>query len=102
LKSVIMFSLKTYQTGKGKLVAACDDNLLGEEFTEEDVTLSVEESFYFEDKVEFETILEELKEAKIANLIGDKLIEKLKQKDKIEESEIKRVSGVPHTQIFVI
>lgn len=97
-----MFSFKSYDTEKGKLIAACDHSLLGKEFKENKARLKVKESFYHKEKVEFKRIENELKDAKIANLVGKKLIDKLIEEKIINPEEVKKVEGTPHVQIFVL
>ena len=97
-----MFSLKTYSTEKGKLVAACDHSILGEKFKEGKSSLHLKESFYHEEKVEFERVKQELKGAKTANLVGKDLVQKLMEEEIIRSEEVKEVEDVPHVQIFVL
>ena len=97
-----MFSLKTYDTKKGKLVAACDHSILGKKFKEKGVILHLKESFYHEEKVEFERVKEEVEEAQIANLVGENLVEKFIEESIVSSEEVKEVEEVPHIQIFVL
>lgn len=97
-----MFSLKTYETEKGKLVAACDRSILGEKFEEEGTILNLKESFYHREKVNFKKIKEELREANTANLVGEELMEQLIEEGIVNSEEVKKVQGIPHVQIFVL
>lgn len=99
---VEVFSCKTYSTKQGKMVAACDVELLGRSFKEGKKRLKINEEFYKGNEVTYGKVKEEVEAAQIANLVGNALISKLVEEGYLAESEVKRVNGVPHSQIFVI
>jgi len=101
-----MFSLKIHESSQGKILAACDKEILGKTFQEkvgnENICLSLTEEFYYSDFVSLETILNKLESATVANLVGKLLISELLKKDIIKKSEINQVNEVPHVQIFFL
>ena len=101
-----MFAIKIHETSKGKLIAACDKELVGKTFSEPykniELTLNITPEFYQETVVEFKQICKELETAKMANLVGNKLIQKLLESGKIGAEEVKKVSKIPHIQLFFL
>jgi len=96
------FHFKTYATKQGKLVAACDADLVGRSFKEGKARLRVNKDFYSGDEGDFAAIKQELEAAQIANLVGERLISQLINEGYLTKDEIKTVEDVPHSQIFVI
>lgn len=95
-----MFSLRVQETRKGRVVAACDLDLLGETFTEGDVTLHVDEAFYGGDEVELAAVVDALDRYHTANLVGNELIDGLMEAGLVQEEEPEQVDGVRHVQLF--
>ena len=76
-----IYCMKIHETSKGKLIAACDFSLLGKSFSETingiEISLDLKKDFYFESKVSLSKIIEKLKEVKMANFVGNNLINSL-------------------------
>lgn len=96
------FVMQEHRTDEGRLLAACDADIVGETFTEGETQLILDEEFYGTDHVELLDVLDALDGIATANLAGEALIEELVDADIIEEDEVKHVDGVPHVQLFFI
>ncbi len=100
------YCMKIHETSSGNLVAACDCSLLGKTFSEKrdkiELVLYVKETFYSQSEVYFSDIIEELKKATMANLVGEKLIAGLLNNHIISLKDVKRIAGIPHIQLFVL
>ncbi len=95
-----MFSLHVQETAKGRVVAACDLDILGETFTEGDVTLHVDAAFYGGDEVDLDAVVDALDHFHTANLVGNELVDGLVDAGVVQEGEPERVDGVRHVQLF--
>lgn len=95
-----MFLLNVHGTEKGDVVAACDADVLGEEFSDEKRRLAVDEGFYGGEEAEIVEIVAALEDCHTANLVGDDLIAALVEADALAESEVVEIGGVKHAQLF--
>lgn len=96
-----MIKMKIYRRGKETLVAACDSNLIGKTFREGEVRLHVS-SFYDGDYVTGEQLLNHLRIATIANLVGKETIKLALEAGLIEKEGIITIQRVPHAQMVLI
>lgn len=96
----MMFSIKVHDTRKGRVVAACDEEVLGELYEEGKVRLEVDEDFYGGRKAGLEEVLQELENYVTANLVGNRLVEALVEEEVVEEGEFEEVDAVKHAQLF--
>ena len=94
-----MIWIKEYLTQGDILLAACDEDIMGETFCEGDLQLMVSESFYGGDKVSKEDFIVQLKNATIVNLVGKDVISIALSLELISEDGIIEIAGVPHAQI---
>jgi hypothetical protein len=94
-----MIWIKIYTTADEILLAACDDDVLGETFEEGELQLAVSKSFYGGKKVTKEAFIGELGNATIANLVGKEVCKVALELGMIHESGIIEIAGVPHAQI---
>jgi len=91
-----MFLMKIHKAGEGKILAICDEALLGKVFEEEGKILNISSDFFGGVKTELMKIKEELKDCVSANIIGNKIIELLDDTN----LNIQETKGIKHTQIF--
>ncbi len=96
------FVMKVHDNPKGRVVAACDSDVLGETFDDGETVLDVDESFYGGDKVELVDILEAMGDARTTNFVGEELIGALLENELVEEDEVELIGGVPHIQMYFI
>lgn len=94
--------MKCHRNPKGKVVAACDAAVLGETFTDGDVSLTVEKAFYDGQEASLDEMLEELVSATTGNFVGTDLIDALVAEDLIQEDQVKHIDGTPHSQIYYL
>jgi len=96
------YFLNTHDTEKGKVVAACDTEVLGEQFSEGEVTLHVETDFYRGDEASFADIVRAMQDAATTNFVGEQLINELLENDLIQEAEVETIDGTPHVHLYFI
>jgi len=96
--------METYDTEQGRMVAAADAALVGELYEEDGVRVEVDEEFYggADATAPRDDIVEALRGASIANLVGEEAVEAGKDADVIDEERVLRVDGVPHAQVVRI
>lgn len=84
---------------KGRVLAACDENLLGKTFSEGRLKLSVKKDFYSEKMPVSRAELEEfMKKAEILNLVGKGVIGVAAGLGM--RGRPLKIAGVPHLQIL--
>jgi len=93
--------LKIHSSGERKIIAICDENLIGKTFEEKDLQLQVSERFYKGEKVSEEIILEEIKEADYVNIVGKNSINFGIKNNLISKSNIITIQKIPHTIIIL-
>ena len=81
-------------------MAVCDQDLLGKVLRDEerDLCLEVSSDFYKGELIDEEVLIGRLKQATMANLIGERCIEIASRLDMIEA--IIHIDGIPHAQVI--
>jgi hypothetical protein len=91
-----------YKASGEVIIAACDKELLGKEFHGGSLKLDVQESFYKGKLVSCREISDALKNATIANLVGERVIKCAILAGYIDRKSIIKIGGIPHAQLFVL
>ncbi len=92
-----MITYKLHQSGEDFILAACDTELVGKTLvTEDGADVFINPSFYQEEEISAEDLLELVKDATIVNLFGEETLKAVE----ILDLKIILVSGVPHSQII--
>jgi hypothetical protein len=94
-----MISLKRHSCGHEILVAACDCELLGKSFSEDELRLDVPERFYGGEKVDARLLVEVLSLATIGNLVGPETVGAAVEAGLVDPECVIRVQGIPHAQM---
>ncbi len=89
-----MIWIKFHSQGRDRLLAACDEELLGKKLGD----FFVSERFYKGRLTSDKELIELLDDCTIANLIGEKVINTAKKKGLIQENSVILVGDVPHAQ----
>ena len=80
------------------LVTICDEKLLGKRFTQGEMTLEVDPSFYKGEEVSVDRCMEALKDATIANMVGS-IVEHAIEAGLVKIENVIELEKVPHAQI---
>ncbi|MFB6114258.1 MAG: DUF424 domain-containing protein [Halodesulfurarchaeum sp.] len=86
------------QTEQGLLVTACDPDVLGETFEDENVSLEVTESFYGGESVDQDDVVSALSRASIANLVGTDVVELAIEEGFVDEDRVLEIENTLHAQ----
>ena len=92
---------KVYEAENENMVAACEKSLIGKTFKEGKITLKVTEGFYKGEEISEDKLLELLKKATIANLVG-KPVDLAINHNLVDEDGVMEISGIKYAQIFVM
>ena len=93
--------LKSYNVNKEILVAACDSELIGRTFCEGELHLHVNEDFFKGQPADEHEVKKALKEATIANLIGERSVSCGIDSGVVDENCVIMIGGIPHAQMVL-
>ena len=94
-----MISIKIYKQGNDLLIGACDAKLIGKKFEEGKFQIDVSKEFYDGERVTPEALKKFLKEATIANLVGELTIKAAIEMGLIDKDCVMKIKGIPHAQM---
>jgi|SRR3989344_2309415 len=96
------FVFKSYNKGNERLLAIADAAIVGKEFSEKGLQISVSDSFYHEKECNEKEALKLMKEATIVNAVGNDIISLMVSNKITEKENILYIGEVAHAQIFTI
>ena len=88
------------ETQEGLLVAVCDEDVLGETFESDELSLTVTEEFYGGDAVDERAVVESLSRASVANIVGTRAVELAVDEGFIDEANVLEVGSTLHAQLL--
>lgn len=101
IQSSLRFKMivKTHKTSDGrKILAICDDDLIGKKFEEKNVQLDLTSGFYNGEKRTESEIEKMFDDAYIVNMVGKNSVELGKKAGIVSEENIIYVKKIPHSQ----
>jgi hypothetical protein len=93
-----VFRIKRYNQGKERLLAACDDDVLGRKLHEGKLHLNVTPEFYDGFEADEQELEVQLRSCTIANLVGQRCVDVAIRLGYVERDNVIRIEGVPHAQ----
>ncbi len=99
-----MVYVKVHESGSERIVAICDEELLGKTLYDEERRLRfhVSEQFYGGDLVRVEEALVEAMNATILNIVGERIVRAAIERNLIHPEAVIKIAGVPHAQAVLI
>ena len=97
-----MISVKIHTRGGERLLAACDEELLGMTFTEGDMKLKVSETFYRGETISEEAFRERMRSVTIMNLVGERTVTIARDAGYVSPESVITVGGVKHAQAVIM
>ncbi|MCD1293684.1 DUF424 domain-containing protein [Methanocella sp. CWC-04] len=91
--------LKVYRIDNEVLVAVCDEKYLGRELLEGDLQLKVSKEFYGDSTATREEIADALKDATVANLVGEESVAVAVDLGLVDTGHIIFIQNIPHAQM---
>ena len=92
--------LNERETQKGRLVAVCEAELLGESFENGELSLTVNEEFYDGAEADEEAVVNSLANCSVANIVGTKAVEIAIEHGFVEEENVLDLGGTRHAQLL--
>lgn len=102
LRLVFIVYMKVYHIDNEVMVAVCDEKYLGKEFSDGEVQLKVNETFYGRESATCNQVTAALQDATIANFVGEESVACAIGAGAIDSDHIIYISGVPHAQMICI
>ena len=93
---------KLKKCGEYVLLAACDEELLGEILRDGKIVFKVGEEFYKGSKMPVEDAVALMNESTIVNIVGPNIVNKAIEKGLVHPEAVLNICGVPHAQILKI
>ncbi|MEM0026685.1 MAG: DUF424 family protein [Ignisphaera sp.] len=94
-----LYFMKIHSVGGKKIVAVCDEEILGMVFREGDVVLDISPRFYGGKKADLEEVMNEIMDADIVVLSGKRIVEELDRRGAVIKDHALRVGDQLHIQI---
>lgn len=91
--------VRTIKTATEILVAACDADVVGRIFEENDLSLEVKKDFYCGDAMSLEECDPLLREATILNLVGEKIVDKAVNLGLVNPKNVLKIGATVHAQM---
>ena len=95
----MMISVKVHTSGKEVLVAACDEDLLGQTYRSDKLKIYVSRDFYEGQICDEAALVSRLDMATIANLVGKRTVEAAVKHGIVDDDCVIVIGGVPHAQM---
>ena len=94
--------IKIHETKHGRIVAACDKQLLGKVLEEGDIRLDLaaHRNFYEGVLADSNALKNELKRFTSANLVGEKAVKAALELELADESAVIYINDIPHIQLY--
>jgi hypothetical protein len=87
------------ETPEGRLVAVCDEEILGETFDNDGVPFEVTEEFYDGEHADAERVVASLARARVANIVGSESVGLAVEHGFVEEANVLDLGGTTHAQL---
>ena len=93
---------KLRKCGEHVLLAACDEELLGEILRDKKIVFNVGKGFYNGPKMSVDEAIELMKESTVVNMIGSNIVKKAIEHGLVHPEAVLNICGIPHAQIVKI
>ncbi len=94
--------VKVHKTQDGRrIVAICDNELIGKKFEEGNLQLDLSSSFYRCEEMSEEDIIRLIKGSYIVNIVGEKSIKLAIRLGIVDKRDIIKIKNIPHAQAIL-
>jgi len=98
----MMIAIRIHVRDGERLLAACDEELLGRTFSEGELRLRVSEAFYKGEVITEETLRERMRSVTMMNLVGERAVSVALEARYVSEDATITIGGVKHAQAVVL
>lgn len=96
------FWMKQHDRPLGKVLAACDEELLGKTLENDKAFIVVKEDFYRGELVDSKALLAKLKKAENINVIGKECVKLAVDAKVADKGKVGHAGKVPYALVFVL
>ena len=94
-----MICIRVHKGQDDTILAACDEDILGQTFRGDGMRITVSERFYRDETVSEETFIEFMEKVTIMNLVGERVIALAIEKGYVSKDNVLDIGGVKHAQV---
>lgn len=94
--------VRIHTHGDERIIAACDEDVIGKTFCEGDACITVHEAFYKGESLPEEAYVERLKIATIINLTGNEVVAIAIREGFVSPESVLEIGGVRHAQAVLM
>ncbi len=93
---------KEHKSKSGIVLSICDENIIGEKFSEGGLVLDLTSDFYKGDKISEKDTKERCLKAYIINAVGKESVNLIKEMGFVKDKNIINIKNIPFAQCLVI
>lgn len=82
------------------MVNICDEELVGRKISEDQLEINITESYFGQEVVSDEEAVSLLRSSSIANLVGERIVDKALGMKMASKLSVRTISGVPFLMIY--
>lgn len=94
--------VRIHTHGKERILAACDEDIIGMTFEGGGAKLTVSEPFYKGESVSPEAFVERMKSVTIMNLVGEEVVSLAISEGHVSPDCVIEIGGVKHAQVVLM
>lgn len=94
--------VRIHTHGDERILAACDEDILGMTFRGDGARITVTEAFYKGESVTPEAFVERMKSVSIMNLVGDEVVSIAISEGHVSAENVMVIGGVKHAQVVIM
>lgn len=94
--------VRIHTSGSDRILAACDEDLLGRTFRGDGTVITVSERFYKGEIVSAEAFIERMKSVSIMNLVGEEVVSIAISEGHVSPENVMDIGGVKHAQVVMM
>ncbi|MEM2918048.1 MAG: DUF424 family protein [Candidatus Altiarchaeota archaeon] len=94
--------MKVHKVSNEIILAACDVELIGKKISEGELEIEIKKEFYGGELRDIEDLKNEIEEATIVNLIGNKVVDFAIKNNFVDKKNVLKIADVKHAQIIVL
>ena len=97
-----MISCRIHTHEKERILAACDQEILGMTFRGNGIKIKVSEIFYGGETVSEDVFVERTKSVTIMNLVGNRVVDRAVKEGLVSEQSVMVIGEVKHAQVVIM
>ncbi len=90
---------KLSKCGEHVLLAACDEELLGQVLKDGKIIFRIREEFYKGPKLPIDDAIKLIEESTVVNMVGKNIVKKAIDHGLVHPEAVLKICGIPHAQI---